>query len=309
MDVRIDALRLSKNGRVIVDIGELVLATGTITALFGPNGAGKTSLIRMLAGLEQPTSGQILVNGLPMNGSPNVALAFQRPVFIRGSVRSNLELGLSLRGMPAEMRDAAIEEAGRAFGIESVLDQSVRTLSGGEAQRANLARALCLRAPLTLLDEPLAALDRIGRAGLLEELPHLLRTFATTTVVVTHDREEAFRLAEHLVVMVDGKVRASGPAGEVYRHPPDRMTAELLGYTVVQLGDTRLAIPPGGAVIGGGQNAPALEVERVIDMGNHRDVVGIMGGTRITARLLPQAEVPVKGSRVRVDIQSSVRLP
>ena len=120
------------------------------------------------------------------------------------------------------------------------------SLSGGEAQRVNLARALALRAPVTLLDEPLAGIDRIARTQLLADLPRLLATFATTTIMVTHDREEAFRLADRLVVVIGGEVKAAGAKGSVYAHPPDRETAELLGYTVLPTAAGLVAITPGG---------------------------------------------------------------
>jgi ABC-type sugar transport system ATPase subunit len=306
MDIRVEGLRLDLGRRTILEIDQLLLAHGTTTALFGPNGAGKTSLVRLLSRLQRPTAGRIVTSGPGASDPFEVALAFQRPVFLRGTVRDNLELGLSLRQVPPTARRAVSTEAARAFGIDTLLDQPARTLSAGEAQRANLARALCLRAPLTLLDEPLSALDRVGRARLLEELPHLLQAFTTTTVVVTHDREEAFRLAEYLVVMVDGRIRATGRAGDVYRRPADRLTAELLGYTVVTVGAGVLAIPPGGLVISEDSTGPDLLIERVVDMGNHRDVVGILNGTRVMARLLPGVPAPARGAVVKTRIQSSV---
>ena len=304
MEVNLDQLRFALGGRTILEIDQLRFAHGTTTALFGPNGSGKTSLLRIIAGLERPASGSVTLGGAPFP----VSLAFQRPAFIRGTVRTNLELGLSLRRVaPADIQPRVLEAA-REFGIENLLDRSARALSGGEGQRVNLARALCLRAPVTLLDEPLAGLDRVGRSRLLEELPHLLHTFATTTIVVTHDREEAFRLADHLVVLVDGRIRASGASGQVYRQPPDRLTAELLGYMIVPLEGGIVAVPPGGLTMIEGDRTVDVAVERVVDMGNHRDLVGRVNGGRVSVRVPEGREAPAPGDVVRVSLRSGVFL-
>lgn len=313
MEVVIEGLRFDRGSRTILSIDYLNFPHGTTTALFGPNGSGKTSLLRLLAGLERQRAGSIQLgeNRVQPRGLERlpVALAFQRPVFLRGSVRMNLKLGLELRGTPVSEVNAQVLAAARALGLDNLLDRSARALSAGEAQRANLARALSLRAPVTLLDEPLAGLDRVARARLLDELPHLLQTFATTTILVTHDREEAFRLADRLIVLVDGVVRAEGPSGEVYRHPPDRLTAELLGYMIVQAGGVSLGVPPGGLLLGDGEPSLELSVERTVDMGNHRDVVGTLNGSRVSVRLPAGDAPPERGTRVRVFIRSSVVLP
>ena len=299
MEVSVERLRSVRGRRTILDINALTFASGTTTALFGPNGSGKTSLLRLIAGLDTPTAGRV--------DQPQVAFAFQRPVFIRGTVRCNLELGLRLRQAAREEVEQRIAEASREFGITELLDRPAGRLSGGEAQRVNLARALCLRAPVTLLDEPLAGLDRIGRSRLLEELPHLLTTFATTTIIVTHDREEAFRLADHIVVLVEGRVQASGRSGEVYRAPPDRLTAELLGYMIVPAEDGVLAVPPGGLMLGGPEPTMEMIIERVVDMGNHHDAVGLINGSRVSVRV-PGDFVPVGRTTIRVGARSGVRL-
>jgi ABC-type sugar transport system ATPase subunit len=300
MEVTIERLRFTRGGREILDIDHLRFPHGTTTALFGPNGSGKTTLLRLIAGLERPTTGRV--------DQPPISLAFQRPVFIRGTVCSNLELGLVLKRVERSEVAHRIAEAAREFGIEHLLDRPARALSGGEAQRVNLARALCLRAPVTLLDEPLAGLDRIGRSRLLEELPHLLATFATTTIIVTHDREEAFRLADHLVVLVEGRVQAYGVSGEVYRAPPDRLTAELLGYMIVPLSNGVLAVPPGGLLLDGPAPSLPMTVERVVDMGNHRDAVGLIHGSRVSVRIPDGGVLPSPGSTVHISARNGVPL-
>ena len=304
MDVAVEGLRFERGGRSVLDIAGLVFADGTTTAVFGPNGSGKTTLLRLIAGLERPSAGAIRIGGTPVGrdraSRRHVGFAFQEPVFVGGSARRNLELGLALRELPAAQREARIAEAARECGIETVLDRSARQLSSGEAQRVNLARALALRAPVTLLDEPLTGIDRLTRVQLLDDLPRMLATFAATTILVTHDREEAFRLADHLVILVDGAVRAAGPKAEVYACPPDRAAAELLGYTVVAAGGRTIGVPAGAWAVGEGDGALELTVDRVVDMGNHLHAVGLVRGTRVDVRLRGTDPVPAPGDRVRV---------
>jgi ABC-type sugar transport system ATPase subunit len=304
MDVTAEGLHFERGGRLVLDIPALEFSSGSTTAVFGPNGSGKTTLLRLIGGLERPSAGAVRIGGRLVTRDPasrrHVGFAFQEAVFVGGSVRRNLDLALTLRDLPAAERDARIAEAARECGIQPVLDRPARQLSSGEAQRANLARALALRAPVTLLDEPLTGIDRMTRVQLLDDLPRMLATFAATTILVTHDREEAFRLADHLVVLVDGQVRATGPKADVYARPPDRATAELLGYAVVSLGDRIIGVPPGAWAIGDGDASFELLVERVVDMGNHLHAVGRAGGARVDLRLRRGDPLPSAGDRIRI---------
>jgi ABC-type sugar transport system ATPase subunit len=311
MDVALDGVSVVREGRLVLDLPALAFLSGTTTAVFGPNGSGKTTLLRLVAGLERPARGEVRIGGRPVrpgDRAPRTAFAFQEQVFVGGSVRRNLALALELRGVAADDRAARIAEAAAECGIGDVLDRPARQLSGGEAQRVNLARALALRAPVTLLDEPLSGIDRLARTQLLDDLPRLLATFATTTVLVTHDREEAFRLAQHLVILVDGVVRAAGSSGAVFRAPADRTVAELLGYTVLPCDARHIAVPPGGLVFGEGSPGFSLVVERVVDMGNHRHAVGRVGEVRVDLRLAHGDRLPLPGETVRVGARSYVAL-
>jgi ABC-type sugar transport system ATPase subunit len=312
MEVALERVVFARDGRTVLDVPALAFPSGTTTAVFGPNGSGKTTLLRLIAGLERPAGGVVRLGGAPLTqegARRHVAFAFQEPVFLGGSVRANLDLALRLRGVPEAERRARIAEVARECGIDDVLDRPARKLSGGEAQRANLARTLALRAPVTLLDEPLAGIDRVARVQLLDDLPRLLAAFATTTVLVTHDREEAFRLADRLVVVIAGAVRAAGPKGDVYRRPPDRATAELLGYTILPAGGGLVGVPPGGLRPGDGPLAFVVAVDSVVDMGNHRHVLGTAAGARVDVRLPAGAPAPPAGSELRVHAGSHVAIP
>jgi ABC-type sugar transport system ATPase subunit len=290
---------VNRDGRTILDVPRLEIAAGSATVLFGPNGAGKTTMLRLIAGLEAPDTGVVRLDGAPARAGGRIAFGFQEAVFLRGSVRTNLALGLRLRGLPPGACAERVEAAARDCGIHHLLDQDARTLSSGEAQRANLARTLALRAPLTLLDEPLAGFDRVGRARFLDELATLLRALAGTVVLVTHDREEAFRLADRTVVVLAGRVRAAGPLQVVLERPPDAETAELLGYTVVVDDDgATLGIPPGALRLGPGARSFRFVVERVATVGLNERAVGHMV-TR-AGRMPVELPLPAGIDRVRV---------
>jgi ABC-type sugar transport system ATPase subunit len=312
-DVTLEGVTVVRHGRVILDVGAMAFRHGSTTAVFGPNGSGKTTLLRVIAGLERPASGRVCIGEIELGGKrrgpPPTAVAFQEPVFVEGTVRRNLALALGLRRVPAAERTVRIAEVAAECGITPVLDRSARQLSGGEAQRASLARALALHAPVTLLDEPLTGIDRIARTQFLVDLPGLLHTFTTTTVLVTHDREEAFRLADDLVVLVDGAVRAAGPKGDVYRSPPDRTVAELLGYSVLPSDRGWLALPPGALRLGEGEPGFRLRVERVVDLGNHRHVTGQIGTAWVDVRVGAGQTAPTPGTIVPAVATTFVVLP
>jgi thiamine transport system ATP-binding protein len=308
MDVSIRDLHIIKARRAVLDIPGLIFPSGSTTAVFGPNGSGKTTLLRAIAGLEKPARGEVRVGGVRVEEKSaarrHVGMAFQTAVFLRGSIRQNLDLALRLRDVSAPERQSRIEDAAGECGVGHLLDRPARQLSGGEAQRVNLARALALRAPVTLLDEPLSGVDRIARNQLLADLPRLLAKFAATTILVTHDREEAFRLADRLVIVIAGKVRAAGPKSSIYAHPPDRDTAQLLGYTVLIHEERLIAIPPGSLRPGVGPITFLLEVEQVIDMGNHLHLVGVIEDERVDLRLSSGVAPPAEGAQLKVHAPS-----
>lgn len=302
MEVRFDSVIFERDRRRVLDVPALTIASGRVTALLGPNGAGKSTLLRLVAGLERPASGEVWAGDSVVRGARAMrgiaAIAFQQPVFLAGRVRANLELGLKLRGFSPDDRAKRAAAAAQALGISSLLDRSAHRLSGGEAQRANLARALVLRAPVTLLDEPLSGLDAQTRQQLMFELPALLADFSPTTILVTHDRKEAMRLASDVVILINGRVRAAGPVGQVLRKPPDDETASFLGYTILPVDSATVAIPPGAFRPGPGAMTFELTVSAATDTGSGWEVAGTISG--VAVRVAWDSDPPPPGACVAV---------
>lgn len=309
----LDGVVVTRDRRTILDVPRLRIDAGCTTVLFGPNGAGKTTLLRLIAGLDRPGAGVVRVAGVRRRPSGSVAFAFQETLFVRGTVRANLALGLRLTRLPAPEVAERIDAVARDCGIAHVLDRDARTLSGGEARRASLARTLALQAAITLLDEPLAGFDRVGHERFLEELGTLLRSRRGTVVLVTHDREEAFRLADRIVVMAAGRVRAEGELRDVLARPADAAAAELLGYLVVADDDgASIGIRPGELQIGPGPRTFPFLVARVIEVGLEDRVLGAIvthaAGIPAEITLPAGADRPRAGEMIRVSARAWVRV-
>lgn len=300
MDLELQGVRVEREGRVVLDVPSLRVRGGRTTAILGPNGSGKTTLLRSIAGLEPAGAGTIRAGGETVRARRHLAYVFQEQVFLRQSVRANLELGLRLRGVEKSERQRRVEEAARLLGVQPLLDRRADRLSGGESRRVSLARALCLRAPLVLLDEPLEGLDDRTYTRLLGELPQLLAAFDATTLLVTHARQEALRLAQDLVVVVDGRVRAAGTVAAVLQHPRDEPVAEVLGFTVMEAGGRRIAVPPGALRLGAGTPEWPVLVEDVVDLVDWREVTGRVNDVRVHVELAASEPAPPRGARVMV---------
>jgi ABC-type sugar transport system ATPase subunit len=278
MEVRLDGVRVVRGDRTVLDVPGLLIRSGRVTAILGPNGAGKTTLLRAIAVLDRPAAGSVSVGDAPAGtreAGERVAFAFQRAVFVAGTVEQNLLLGLRLRGIHREERPGRIEARAADLGIAHLLRRDVRRLSGGEAQRVNLARALVLGAPVVLLDEPLAGLDAPSRESLLQELPATLRSAGDTTVVlVTHDRDEAARLADDVVLLIDGQVHSGGTVDEVFSRPQDADSARFLGWTIVDVDGGVAGIAPGCLRASAGDVEFVMEVETVVPVGSRWEAAG-----------------------------------
>jgi len=228
-------VRQRRGGREVLRIDALDLAAGERLAVLGPNGAGKTTLLRLLAAIDIPTAGTVLVDGVPTTPGAvalrrRVAYATQRPGLLSTSVRRNVELPLSWRRVPRPQRRAVATAALERLGVAQLAERPAGELSAGEAQRVNLARALALEPALLLLDEPAAALDAESREAFLADVEQALDARTTTVVHVSHRPAEAFRLADRVAVLVDGAIRQLAAPEALMRDPADATVARLVGY-------------------------------------------------------------------------------
>lgn len=308
---------VERAGRRVLEVESLAIEEGAHVAVVGPNGAGKSTLLRVLGLLERPAAGTVLFRGRPAPARPRealrvrrrIAVVLQAPPLCDTTVARNVALGLRFRGIRGREADRRIRPWLARLGIEHLGERRGAALSGGEGQRVALARALVLEPEVLLLDEPFAALDAPGRDALLLDLEAILRELRTTVVTVTHHPGEAARLADNLVVVAGGRIRAAGPKRDLLRYPPNRETAELFGFTVLTCGGRRVAVPPGGLALGGGPTTFAMRVERVIDLGYGRRVIGRVGETRIEVDVPDGDEIPAAGDRVPVGGAGAVELP
>jgi tungstate transport system ATP-binding protein len=238
--LEVSGLAVHRGGVQVLDVPVLSLRAGSVLALIGPNGSGKTTLLKTLACLLEPAAGSLRFQGRELASRldrqayrKRVTMVFQDPLLLDTTVVRNLETGLRLRGVPAPERRERVLDAARRFGIEHLLGRRAHRLSGGEAQRASLARAFVLRPEILFLDEPFSALDPPTREGLLEDLGAALRQTGTTTVLATHDQNEALRLADTLAVMHLGRIVQTGSGVEVVNRPVDEFVAAFVGMETV----------------------------------------------------------------------------
>jgi putative spermidine/putrescine transport system ATP-binding protein len=219
---------------VALDDVHLELPGGALTCFLGPSGCGKTTLLRVIAGLETAGAGTIHLGALDLTKVPahrrNVGMVFQSyALFPHLDVGENVAYGLRIRGVPKGERRRKAEELLELVRLGGLAGRHVAQLSGGQRQRVAMARALALEPSLFLLDEPLSALDAKLREAMQVELRELQRRVGITTVIVTHDQEEAMTMADTVVVMGEGRVQQVGPPLEVYHRPTNRFVADFIG--------------------------------------------------------------------------------
>jgi sulfate transport system ATP-binding protein len=249
----------------------LTVADGALTALLGPSGSGKSTLLRVVAGLETPDRGEILIGSEDVTQAPartrGVGFVFQHYApFKHMTVHDNVAFGLSVRKRPKAEVSERVHELLRLVRLEGLAERYPSQLSGGQLQRMALARALAVQPEVLLLDEPFGALDAQVRGELREWLRRLHDEIHVTTIFVTHDQEEAMEVAEEIVVMNEGRIEQSGAPRELYEHPRNEFVMSFIG-PVNRLGDAFLR-PHDIQILhdADGTGTQAL-VERVVHLG------------------------------------------
>ncbi len=228
------------NAHTAVDHLNLDIQPGEFVTLVGPSGCGKTTTLRMIAGLERPTSGQILFGGREVTHLPpqkrNLSMVFQNyAIFPHMTVGQNVGYGLRIAKVPKAERDKRVREAAALVGIDDLLERQPRQLSGGQRQRVAVARALARSPEIILLDEPLSNLDAKLRDQTRAELKSLHSRLRNTMIYVTHDQLEALTLSDRIMVMDLGKVQQLGTAHEVYHYPSNLFVARFIGSPTMNL--------------------------------------------------------------------------
>ncbi|HEX5813520.1 MAG TPA: ABC transporter ATP-binding protein [Pseudonocardia sp.] len=298
-------------GVVAVHSLDLDVAEGEFVTLLGPSGSGKTTVLRMIAGFEQPTAGTVALRGRDVTHRPpfdrDVHTVFQDyALFPHLSVVRNVEYPLRIaRVGKAERRERALE-ALATVRLEAMADRVPTALSGGQRQRVALARALVDRPAVLLLDEPLGALDLKLREQMQIELAQLQRRSGITFVLVTHDQDEALTLADRVVVFHDGRVEQAGAPTEVYERPASVFVAGFVGTSNIVDGVSvrpeKISVAPAGAPVPEGRRAVEGTVEELVYTGaTTRCVVALDHGATLSVLLLNGAEataVPARGERV-----------
>ncbi len=299
---------------------------GEIVAVLGPSGCGKSTLLSIIAGLLEPDSGTVRWNGKDLRGVPphqrGFGLMFQDyALFPHMRVRDNVAFGLRMQGAAREAMDTRVAETLEMVGLPGFGERDVHQLSGGEQQRVALARAIAPNPGLLMLDEPLGSLDRNLRQQLLEDLRQIVRSAHQTTLYVTHDQDEAFSLADRLVVMRAGQIMQTGTPQEIYRQPACAFVARFVGLTNLvpgeaqggqvetPLGNFPLAEPANGPVQillrpdaarwVDGADALSGKVEEVIFQGETTRVhLSAAGGIQLHFDLPSAAALPPVGEQI-----------
>ena len=290
-----------------VEGADLSVADGELFAILGPSGSGKTTVLRMIAGFEQPTAGTVHLGGIDVTALPpakrDTNTVFQDyALFPHMTVAQNVEYGLKVKGVPkAERR----ERTGAALEMVRLSGHAARKptqLSGGQQQRVALARALVGRPKVLLLDEPLGALDLKLREQMQVELKAIQREVGITFVIVTHDQDEALTLCDRLAVFNDGRIEQVGAAREVYENPANRFVADFVGTSNVVDGATaealvgqagtvairpeRIVLVPADGPVPTGMRSVTAQVAEVVYAGPITRVAADASGVRLTATLL-----------------------
>jgi len=233
--LRVEGVVVEWNGRRVVDVPAFGIAPGEVMAVIGPNGAGKSSLLHALALLQPAQFADYRWNGrqvrLPEEALAlrrEMAVVFQEALLLTGSVLENVATGLRLRGVPAAERGRTAQQLLERLAIGHLARRSARQLSGGEAQRVSIARALAVKPRLLFLDEPFGALDVLARSALIRDLKGLLAEEGTAALFVTHDFTEIPPIADRVAVLAEGRLLQVGTPAEVFNQPSTPLVRDLV---------------------------------------------------------------------------------
>ncbi len=232
-------------GNLVIDDFNLEIADGEFVVLVGPSGCGKTTILRMIAGLEDITAGDVIIDGNLVNDYPpkerDIAMVFQNyALYPHMNVYSNLCFGLKLRKLPKKEIDRQVKRAANVLGIGGYLKKKPKELSGGERQRVALGRAMVRDPKVFLFDEPLSNLDAMLRVQMRAEIKKLHNELKTTMIYVTHDQVEAMTLGDRIVILKDGIAQQIGSPMDVYQKPSNRFVGSFIGSPAMNIIDGNL---------------------------------------------------------------------
>lgn len=296
---------------VVIDNLDLTIKRGTMVTLLGPSGCGKTTVLRLVAGLESPTSGQIFIDGEDVTKSSiqnrDICIVFQSyALFPHMSIGDNVGYGLKMQGVGSEERKQRVKEALELVDLSGFEDRYVDQISGGQQQRVALARALVLKPKVLLFDEPLSNLDANLRRSMREKIRELQQRLGITSLYVTHDQTEAFAVSDEVIVMHKGKIMQKAPAKELYLRPNSLFLANFMGESSIFDGhlqqnqvtvngyqftlpdSQQFGLPDGECLVGirpeaitlqaTGDATQRCEIKNAVYMGNHWEIVANWGG-------------------------------
>ncbi|WP_321943861.1 ABC transporter ATP-binding protein [Paraburkholderia tropica] len=295
-DLALSGLTRKYGESVAVDSLTLRINSGELIALLGPSGCGKSTTLRMIAGLIEPTSGDVLVGGRRITNVPahkrNIGMLFQSyALFPHLTIADNIAFGLEMRSMDRAQRKEKVDDALALIKMSEYGKRYPSELSGGQQQRVALARAIVVEPALLLLDEPMGALDKHLREDMQMEIRRIQQRLGITTVMVTHDQDEAMTMADRIVIMRAGRIEQSGTPREVYRQPATAFVASFMGSSNIFSGEivankdglARVEVPGGQIVVES----------------------GALAGHEITVSVRPEA---VKLTAVRADERNALPL-
>ena len=306
---------------VVIDHLNLAIERGTMTTLLGPSGCGKTTILRLVAGLESPTSGQIFIDGEDVTKASiqqrDICIVFQSyALFPHMSIADNVGYGLKMLNVPREERRVRVEEALALVDLAGFGERYVDQISGGQQQRVALARALVLKPKVLLFDEPLSNLDANLRRSMREKIRELQQSLGITSLYVTHDQSEAFAVSDQVIVMDKGRIVQKAPARELYLHPNSLFLANFMGESSIFKGELRgntvatngyrfelpdaaqYELADGDCLVGvrpeaitlqtGGEAAQKCRIQNAVYMGNHWEIIADWQGHELLINLKPE---------------------